>query len=56
MDVLGDLCEVGHIEPLRADRAFFKVIGLDLSDAVAIGTSVARKFAAHDHSSSRSRM
>jgi hypothetical protein len=44
MDVLGDLGEIAHIEPLRTDRASFEVIGLDLSDAVAIGTGVARKF------------
>jgi hypothetical protein len=32
------------------------VIGLDLSDTVAVGTGVAREFAAHHHSSSKSRM
>jgi hypothetical protein len=32
------------------------VISLDLSDAVAVGTGVARRFAAHHHSSSKSRM
>jgi hypothetical protein len=25
VDVLGDLGEIAHIEPLRTDRAFFKV-------------------------------
>jgi hypothetical protein len=34
---IGDLGEIADIEPSRTDRAFFKVIGLDLSDAVAIG-------------------
>jgi hypothetical protein len=32
-----DLGEIADIEPSRTDRALFKVIGLDLSDAVAIG-------------------
>jgi hypothetical protein len=36
MDVLGDLGEIAHIEPLRTDRALFKVIGLGLSDPVAV--------------------
>ena len=31
-----ELGEIAHIKPLRADRAFFEMIGLDLSDAVAI--------------------
>jgi hypothetical protein len=35
-DVLGELGEIAHIKPLRADRAFFEMIGLVLSDAVAI--------------------
>jgi hypothetical protein len=56
MNVIGELGEIAHIEPPRTDRALFEVIGLGLSDAVAIGTGVPRKFAAHDHSSSRSRM
>src|ERR1700730_16596491 len=43
MDVLGDLDEIAHIEPPRTDRALFEVIGLGLSDAVAIGTGVPRK-------------
>jgi hypothetical protein len=53
MDVLGDLGEIAHIEPLRADWAFIEVIALTLSDAVAISTGVARKL---DYSSSGSRM
>jgi hypothetical protein len=51
MDVLGDLGEIAHIEPLRTERALFKVIGLGLSDPVAIGTGVARKFSIHHRSS-----
>jgi hypothetical protein len=56
MNVIGDLGEIAHIEPLLTGRALFKVIGLGLGDPVAIGTGVARKLGAHDHSSSRSRM
>jgi hypothetical protein len=47
--VLDDLGEIAHIEPLRSDRAFCKVISLALSDAVAISTGVAGKFSAHVH-------
>lgn len=38
MDVLGDSGEIAYIEPARTDWAFFKVIGLDLSNTVPIGT------------------
>jgi hypothetical protein len=51
MNVLGDLGKIAHIKPLRADRAFLELIGFDLSDTVAIGTRVARKFYIHHRSS-----
>jgi hypothetical protein len=35
VDVLGDLGEIAHIEPLRTDRGLIEVIGLALSNAVA---------------------
>src|ERR1700730_4792887 len=43
MDVLGDLREIAKIKPSCTDTAFFEMIGLDLSDAVAICTGIARK-------------
>jgi hypothetical protein len=52
MNVIGDLGEIAHIEPPRTDRAFEEVIGLSLSDPVAIGAGVAGKISAHDRSSS----
>jgi hypothetical protein len=52
VDMLGDLSEIAPIKPLRADRAFFEMVGLALSDAVAIGASIAGKIRAHDRSSS----
>jgi hypothetical protein len=47
VDVLDDLGEIAHIEPLRTQRAL--VIGLAPNDAAAIGTGVAGKFGAHVH-------
>jgi hypothetical protein len=43
VDVLNDLGEIAHIEPL-----FHVMIGLALSDAVKVRPGVARMFSGHD--------
>jgi hypothetical protein len=53
---VGDLGEIAHVKPLPSDRAFLKLIGFALSCALRVAAGVARKFAAHYHSSSGSRM
>ena len=38
MDMLCDLTEIAHVEPLPARRAFHVVVGLGPSDAVDVPT------------------
>jgi hypothetical protein len=40
MNVIGDLRQIAHIKPLRADRTFFEMVGLALCDAVPIEAGV----------------
>jgi hypothetical protein len=42
MDMIGDLTEIAHIEPLLADRALHEMVGFGSSDAISIATSIAR--------------
>ena len=52
MDVLGDFCEIAHIEPLSALRTFHVVIGVALSYAVEVFPGVAGNFSGHEGASS----
>jgi hypothetical protein len=42
MDMIGDLTEIAHIEPLLADRALHEMVGFGSSDALSFATSIAR--------------